>query len=62
MNLKEYLDLTGISVKGLSYITGVSIQSLYNYLDGRLPAIEVAQKLEKNTSGRITVKALMEKK
>lgn len=62
MNLKEYKVMTGLTVQQLAIALQISMQSIYNYLDGAPPTEVVAKKIEKNTSGRITAKELLGQK
>lgn len=56
MNLKQYFDNRHDTVIGLAYKCGISVASVYNYLaEKRTPHHTIAQRIEKETGGRVTV-------
>ena len=60
MNIREYLDMTGLSPAQFSSLTGVCQQSIYLYLNGKItPRVWTAKKIEKETKGKVTVKDLI---
>ncbi len=59
MTLKEYLSKYKISMTEFAFRSGISIAALYNYKDGRrTPDQKMAEKIERETGGRVTVMQL----
>lgn len=59
MTLKEYLDNRFDSPMSLAFRCELTIASIYNYLSGkRKPYQWAAERIEKETGGRVTVEEL----
>lgn len=58
MKLKEYFRIYRIDPVNFSVKSGISVSSIYRFLDGRTPSFTTAIKIEKATDGKVTFEDL----
>ena len=55
MKLQKWLDTTGTSVTAFAKQVKLSRQIVHGYLDGKLPTIPTAMRIEKATEGEVNL-------
>lgn len=58
MNLKDYLLKKNISPPRFAVDTGISLSTIYRYMNGERPTLLKAERIQKATNGMVTVKDL----
>lgn len=59
MKLKEYFDETGVTICRFAKKNGISLYTMYNYFNGRMPSAEEGLKIEKGTRHRVTIEDII---
>jgi len=62
MDLKEYFELPETDKMELAYRCKISIASVNYYIKGRRPCVDIAQRIEDFTKGKVTVEDLRKKR
>lgn len=60
MDLKKYVESTGLQKKAFAHMLGISVFALSNYMHRRrTPTLQIADRIIEVTNGKVTIKDLL---